>query len=513
VTDPTNDASPDPDSLTGHLRQGRGIGTQRALVAAEPNARHDPFRCSTSCAPSSPPARTTDGLALPVRRLSPWPHDRWKGRQRPRAVSASSRRRTNRRRDLPACGRRALRDPARAHDAWQRAAAIRDTWLSYGLSTRPADRPAAETTIAELYASVGANTPEFVWVDSPMAALPLVAPHPGGNPLTRLRSDATPAFGADWPLPARLATAVSAMRASLDTRVGRPPWWQPWRPPGWRPAIVDQLPVEALHAGADIRDLLDVGVGDSLHRSVWDTVGPPLRTATWAAAGGSLDLTWYGQHEVDWIARYDVHHRLGTATFRGEDLRQLDWWATLARSCGWWWPQTQHCVISERTTTVHTESVPGTLHNERRAHNPRGHAVGFTDGWGTHSWHGTPVPAWVIANPTVDRIAEEPNVEVRRCAIERLGWDTYIHRAGLALVASAADPGNPGCDLHLYDLPTRVWGAPTRVLLAVNGSVERDGQRRRYGLSVPGDITDPVAAAGWSYGLSAAQYTQLQRRT
>ncbi|MEV2265858.1 hypothetical protein [Nonomuraea africana] len=34
------------------------------------------------------------------------------------------------------------------------------------------------------------------------------------------------------------------------------------------------------------------------------------------------------------------------------------------------------------------------------------------------------------------RIAEEPNIEVRRCAIERLGWDVYIERAGLRLVAA-----------------------------------------------------------------------------
>ncbi|GAA2397595.1 hypothetical protein GCM10010404_64140 [Nonomuraea africana] len=32
------------------------------------------------------------------------------------------------------------------------------------------------------------------------------------------------------------------------------------------------------------------------------------------------------------------------------------------------------------------------------------------------------------------RIAEEPNIEVRRC--ERLGWDVYIERAGLRLVAA-----------------------------------------------------------------------------
>jgi len=51
------------------------------------------------------------------------------------------------------------------------------------------------------------------------------------------------------------------------------------------------------------------------------------------------------------------------------------------------------------------------------------------------------------------------------------------------------------------------------VLPAVNGSIERDGRRRRYGLAVPRSVDDPVAAAAWPYGLSAAQYAQLARRT
>jgi hypothetical protein len=51
--------------------------------------------------------------------------------------------------------------------------------------------------------------------------------------------------------------------------------------------------------------------------------------------------------------------------------------------------------------------------------------VVFPDGWAVHSWHGTRVPSWVIDGPTVERIAAERNVEVRRCAIERIGWTAF----------------------------------------------------------------------------------------
>jgi hypothetical protein len=51
------------------------------------------------------------------------------------------------------------------------------------------------------------------------------------------------------------------------------------------------------------------------------------------------------------------------------------------------------------------------------------------------------------------------------------------------------------------------------VLLVTNGSAERDGTRRRYGLPVPVDVPDAVAAAAWTYGLRREQYARMARRT
>ena len=39
-------------------------------------------------------------------------------------------------------------------------------------------------------------------------------------------------------------------------------------------------------------------------------------------------------------------------------------------------------------------------------------------------------PGWVIAAPSVEAITAEENVEVRRCAIESLGWDRFIAEQG-----------------------------------------------------------------------------------
>jgi hypothetical protein len=79
--------------------------------------------------------------------------------------------------------------------------------------------------------------------------------------------------------------------------------------------------------------------------------------------------------------------------------------------------------------------------------------------------------------------------------------------------ARVPDPGNPGQHLTLYDVPERLWGSRVRLLMCTNGSAERDGARRRYGLTVPAHIQDPLEAAAWTAGLTRDQYARMQRRT
>ncbi|GAA4575448.1 hypothetical protein GCM10023176_44770 [Micromonospora coerulea] len=410
-------------------------------------------------------------------------------------MSASSRQRARRRAGIG-------RDHAAHLDRWHRAAEIRDEWLRAALHTEPADRETAERAITGLYALLGRRRPRFHWAASPRQAVDLL-----DEPPIRLGGPVDPA--APWHVAHQLADAAHRLAGRLDERAGPVGtfWWTTERIVRTRP------PADALAAGVSLAELLVVGVRDSLDRSVHDGLRTPLRAALTEAVGEPPGLRWHGQHDAPWVAYHDVRRRLRPGLFHPDDDRQVDLWADIARSCGWWWPREDVCVVTERTGVAHTEALPGALHGEVRTHNRHGPAVGYADGWGGHSWHGTAVPAWVIEEPTVERIGAERNVEVRRCAIERLGWDAYLDQARLTLVAEAADPGNPGCRLQLYDLPQRVWGNPARVLLAVNGSVERDGHRRRYGLSVPADLDDPVAAAGWSYGLSGEQYARLLRRT
>jgi hypothetical protein len=329
----------------------------------------------------------------------------------------------------------------------RRESGPRDDWLSHALNTRPADRAAAEDAISGLYALLDQPRPEFVWADSPAAAVRLV-------PASRLS----------------IPDGASAVENKLATLVS---------------LLRQRLPPQS---------------DDPLHRVVRESISGLIR----GALPDRIGLTWFGQHDAHWVARFAQLTRVSPAA-----RAQFGLWAEITRSCGWWWPREGRCVIAERPSAIRLEDNDG----ETRLHCADGPAVLFRDGWAVYAWHGTRVPSWVIENPTVELVAAERNIEVRRCAIERWGWAEFIAEAGLELVGTAADPGNPGCELRLYDLPYKQWGSPTRLLLAINGSLERDGTRRQYGLRVPPWFEDPVDAAGWSYGLTGAQYALLQRRT
>lgn len=374
------------------------------------------------------------------------------------------------------------RDP---FEQWSEAVEIRREWLGHALSTEPADRAATEQAITALYSLVHRPPPEFAWVDSPVAALPLVE----ATPTTRL--DGRPS------MEGALANRWSDLRARLDRQL----------------RLDDRLPsreaLVMLRQGRPIADVLARGVRGVLRRTVRESIAGPVM----AAMPERRALLWFGQHDVDWLAHFDVQQRVNALLPSEQDAEELALWSTLARSSGWWWPRENLCVVAERPLAIRIEPVPRTEYDEVRLHSADSPAVVYADGWAIHSWHGFRVPEWVIEDPTADRIAAERNIEVRRCAIERIGWPAFVEQARLTLVGQADDPGNPGAVLQLYDLPYDTWGSPTRLLVAVNGSVERDGTRRQYGLRVPPWFTDPVDAAAWSYGLTGPQYALLQRRT
>jgi hypothetical protein len=327
-----------------------------------------------------------------------------------------------------------------------------------------------------------------------------------------------------WPLAARLASLQSSLCSRLDARIRRAAVAWPSSRGASDGTVSMYGPEDAVMSGISDRSVVVVTAGQSLRGTLTDAVVAPLRAALAQAIGTDAGedqlaaagrvIAFRGQHDAAWAGYYDIRRRAGFGGYASADLSELAVWAALARSAGWWWPGEGLCVMAERPAAVHTEPLAGSHHGELRLHHADGPAIAFADGFGANVLHGTPVPEWVLSGPTVDLIRAEPNIEVRRSAIERLGWDAYARGAGMTLVAGCPDPGNPGAELQLYDdLPDEGWGVPGRVLVVTNGTPEPDGHRRRYGINVPGNLDDPVDAAAWTYGLTGELYATLARRT
>lgn len=150
-----------------------------------------------------------------------------------------------------------------------------------------------------------------------------------------------------------------------------------------------------------------------------------------------------------------------------------------------------------------------------RLHNESGPAIVYMDGWSLYFIHGVRVPESLVNDKwDVEAVLSEPNAEVRRVAIEMMGWEHFIEDGGFALVDADDDPGNPGNKVELYDLPVAFPDfGESRVLICTNGTVERDGTRRKFGLVVPADRKTAIEAAAWTYGLSKGEYMKAQRRS
>ncbi|MFL6073869.1 MAG: DUF6745 domain-containing protein [Mycobacteriales bacterium] len=309
--------------------------------------------------------------------------------------------------------------------------------------------------------------------------------------------------------------------------------------------VAHRLPIqqrEAVRQGvsAVVEGAVDRAVGGPLTMAVQEavraavdgvlggTVSDAVRDAVRAATGGgdlmagyrlgdALRDHWHlcqrGQHEVAWNARTSFLRQLGLDP-DDEGWEEDRAFGDAHSAAGWWWPFHQFVVVADRPRVLHLEEVGPPGIGSHRLHCETGPALAWPDGWALYYWHGTPVPADLIEHGwDAERILAEDNVEVRRCAIERLGWDRFVLDAGLRQVGPAVpDPGNPDQTLTLYDVPERFLGGPARVLLCTNGTPERDGTRRRFGLVVPTDLSDPVAAAAWTYDWPADTYRQLARR-
>jgi hypothetical protein len=360
-------------------------------------------------------------------------------------------------------------------DELSRLVVARDRWLAAGVSTESADRPTANAAVAEAYAAIGEPSPAIAWLDSPLAGV--VGSWMVRTALTNI---------------AKPGPKDPALRDQLRDQLGDQLGGQ------LRDQLGDQL-------RGQLRGQLRDQLWGQLRGQLGGQLGDQLGDQLWGQLRGQLWVALYGQHDLPWLAFYAFPEAELQVTYKPDVHRLLAAETAIAESSGWWWPMKGVCILTERPTVLHRDA-------QGRLHCGTGPAIAYPDGWGVHAWHGLRVPPDLLDGWDHRRILSEPNTEVRRAAIE-VGWDRFVLDAGLTSVHEAADPGNPGQRLALYDVPQQIYGVPVRVLLCTNGSPERDGTRHRFGLTVPASIGDAVSAGAWTYGLDAKEYAGMERRT
>jgi Domain of unknown function (DUF6745) len=332
--------------------------------------------------------------------------------------------------------------------------------------------------------------------------------------------------GVPWPgrverFPSPFAAAPIAVRRIIDQRdpergsvydtVREAAMWAAHR--AVMNAVTEPLHNLVSRAFDNAMDMVDHAVGLAVDGAV--------HNALYAAVGDSIKHLpyWYyylhGLGEITPVSAVTSFFRkIGLQLDRDDgDLWELDRaYCDTQASAGWWWPLRDGVVVADRPLLLRVEQTDDGA--GYRPHCENGPAITWADGWSLYFWHGTQVPAGLIERGwTAERILREPNAEIRRCAVERIGWDRFISDANLRPVSpTVPDPGNPGQTLTLYDAPERIFPRPVRVLLCTNGTTERDGTRRRYGLLVPPHFRNPVAAAAWTYGWTTDTYRTLARR-
>jgi hypothetical protein len=296
--------------------------------------------------------------------------------------------------------------------------------------------------------------------------------------------------------PADREAAVEGARAAYRAAGLKEPEVFVWLESPYRGAIGAAILATTTRLG-QVRDQ----VWGQVWGQVWDQVWGQVRDQVRDQVGGQVRAACYGQHDAGWLAFYDYFGR--QCGIESCDL--LAGQMAVAKSCGWWWPFEGLVIFTERPVEIHRDV-------EHRLHCDTGMAIRYPDDWGIWAVHGTRVTEQIVMKPetlTTGEIMQLPNAEQRRVAIDRFGWDRYVEAAELRLVDECPDPCNDPYTLKLYDVPEQVYNTKIRVLLCTNASPERDGTRRRFGLTVPANRKTAISAAAWLGGMTVKDYKLL----
>lgn len=210
--------------------------------------------------------------------------------------------------------------------------------------------------------------------------------------------------------------------------------------------------------------------------------------------GSRLEFSYSWAHWL--VHRIEGHYLTGDDTYeRGkiaswvspetrEEVKQAERLLALGRACG--------AVFSTENCTLYVIPVPEVHWSNDETpvlHRPDGPACVF-GGLESYYWRGNKVPReWIVGDgPSVEDALRHPNIEMRRCAAEILGWGTILESTNARVINEDPDP-MVGTLLEV-DLPD---SPGTRFLKVLCGT------GRTHVIPVPSNMEFAKQANAWTY--------------
>ena len=232
-------------------------------------------------------------------------------------------------------------------EQWAQVEEEQKVWHECALSTEPADFPTAEAAIHRLYELANVTPPQrFVRVSSTASANVAIwlLSNDNGETFKRLETTALrtvfPDADSMW---VDHDTIPQGPTAAVDAALQTMLYSMPYDEGTMLRQAQDKLN-ELFAAHYQVKQL----------PTLQDTVGQYLRDASMTPSyhyfAASLDAHWLGF--------YETLRGMGLE-FTDEAKNQLTEWIALVKSCAWWWPYSEVCVVSDRPAQLHTETQPG----------------------------------------------------------------------------------------------------------------------------------------------------------
>ena len=236
----------------------------------------------------------------------------------------------------------------------ERLTACVEDWTRVGLSVEPADRPSAQTSVAQAYAQAGRRPPtSIIWLDSPqagvMAATVLNETEVFGAQLGRqlgheVQTHAEAVVGDQLGKAVRdeVALALLDLAALLEGGFGL----SMMKDPVWPDAL-----------GSQVLERLSTQTGHSVTSDAWKAAEARLATNLISKHRAQVHQAIGGQHDAASLGMYALFAEL---CGHGPEF-PLQPQFELARSCGWWWPFEDIVILTERPVDliVGTDLAPG----------------------------------------------------------------------------------------------------------------------------------------------------------